>query len=263
MKFRLEYSRVVFDAHPRIRAWFSTRRGGVSRPPLDTLNLSYGVHDDPEAVTENRRRMLAFEGYGLNDVVMPHQVHHNHIEWVTRDWRGRGSVPGTPPIPETDGFLTEETGVVLGMGFADCVPLFLIDLKGRAAGILHAGWRGTAAEIQRLGVEHLAERGISPRDLAVGIGPSIGPCCYEVDRPVYDAISRVAGDETMTQTDETHWQLDLKRANRILLERAGVPPAQIIEAPYCTGCRPDLFFSYRIEGKHTGRMGGYVCLNEH
>lgn len=261
MEFRLDGTRIVFDAHPNVHAWFSTRLGGVSEPPYDTLNLSYGVGDVDERVTENRQRILAHEGYTLDDLVMPHQVHHNHIEWVARAWRGRGALRAANPIPQTDGFLTEDQDVVLGMGFADCVPIYLVDLKGRAAGILHAGWRGTAAEIQRLGVEALAERGIHPEDLAAGIGPSIGPCCYEVDQPVYDAIAAVAGTEPLTPQDETHWRLDLKRANHLLLAQTGVPDNQIVEAPYCTGCQPELFYSYRIEGPKTGRMGGYVCLN--
>lgn len=259
LNFRMEGSRVVFDAHPGVEAWFSTRRGGVSFPPFATLNLSYGVGDLASSVTENRRRILATAGRTLDDLVMPHQVHKNHIEWVDTRFRGRGA-HGRDPVEATDGFLTEDRDVVLGLGFADCVPIFVTDVQARVVGLLHAGWRGTVSEIQRLAVAELSRRGIPPTDLMIGIGPSIGPCCYEVDEPVYAAVVGVAGSEPLTPKDETHWWLDLKKANRILLDKAGVPAEQIVEAPFCTGCQPDLFFSYRMERKMTGRMGGYICL---
>lgn len=259
MQFRLDGSRVVFDAHERVQASFSTRRGGVSFPPFDTLNLSYGVGDLWPAVTENRRRMLASAGRRLEELVMPHQVHQNHIAWVDAAMAGRGA-QGANPIPATDGFLTESPELVLGLGYADCVPIFVTDLDARAVGLLHAGWRGTVAEIQRRGVEMLQQRGIEPQNLLVGLGPAIGACCYEVDLPVKAAVEKLVGMEPLTAVDDTHWRLDLHLANRRVLERAGVRPEHIVEAPYCTGCRRDLFFSYRVERRMTGRMGGYICL---
>lgn len=258
MEVRLEESRVVLDLHPRVAAWFSTRRGGVSRPPFDTLNLSYGVGDDADNVQANRARILSAEGRRLSELVMAHQVHHNHLEWIDRSQAGRGAL-GKDPIAATDGFLTDDPDVVLGLGFADCVPLYLTDVNARYLAILHAGWRGTAAQIQRIAVETLGSRGVSASEILVGIGPAIGPCCYEVDAPVYDAISRVVGTAPLAAKDSAHWWLDLKKANRLLLEEAGVNPDHIVEAPYCTGCRPDLFFSYRIQGRRTGRMGGFIC----
>lgn len=260
MQFRLEESRVVFDVHPGVSAWFSTRRGGASQTPFDTFNLSYGVGDESHRVTENRRRMAQLGGRELDDVVMPHQVHHNHIEWVNSSVRGRGA-RGDDPIPATDGFLTDDPAVVLAMGFADCVPIFLTDLDASVVGILHAGWRGTAAQIQRLGIEHMGRRGIPPERVLAGIGPSIGPCCYEVDDPVYQALSDAAGTEPFQEKDAYHWWLDLQLANRILLEKAGVKSEHIVDSQLCTGCRSDLFYSFRMEGRHTGRMGGYICLN--
>ncbi len=259
MQFRLDGSRVVFEAHDRVQAWFSTRRGGVSFPPFDTLNLSYGVGDLRPAVTENRRRMLASAGRLLEELVMPHQVHENHVAWVDAAMAGRGA-QGANPIPATDGFLTESPELVLGLGYADCVPIFVTDLDARAVGLLHAGWRGTVAEIQRRGVEMLQQRGIEPQNLLVGLGPAIGACCYEVDLPVKAAVEKLVGMEPLTAVDDTHWRLDLHLANRRVLERAGVRPEHIVEAPYCTGCRRDLFFSYRVERRMTGRMGGYICL---
>ncbi len=259
MEFHWEDSRIVFDVHPGVDAWFSTRLGGVSVSPLESLNLSFGVGDDPANVAENRRRILALAGRSLSELVMPRQVHGNHIEWVDQDARGRGAL-GPGGIDRTDGFLTTETSLVLGMGFADCVPLFMADEAARVVGIFHAGWRGTAAQIQRQAIRQFKAHGIDPGSVLVGIGPAIGPCCYEVDEPVRNAIVAVAGATPLVPKDETHWWLDLALANRIILEKSGVPAEHIVAAPWCTGCRPDLFYSYRIEGPKTGRMGGYICL---
>jgi len=257
--FQREGSIITWRPTDHITAWFSTRLGGTSLPPFDTMNLSFGVGDVSVSVKENRRRMLALMGRPLDDLVMPHQVHGGTVTWISAADRGRGRVPDVPPIPATDGFLTDVADVVLGMGFADCVPIFLADVKGRFFGLLHAGWRGTAAKIQQTGVQQLMQRGVLPEDIRVGLGPRIGPCCYEVDQPVYDRIRAVAGSTPLTPVDDRHWRLDLHLANRLMLEAVGILPEHIDEAPYCTACHPELFFSYRRDHHVTGRMGGYIC----
>lgn len=258
VEFRLEETRVVFDVHPGVEAWFSTRRGGVSFPPFGTMNLSYGVGDMRSAVTENRRRMAQYGGRRLDDLVMPAQVHGNHVEWITSAERGRGA-KGARPIPSTDGLITKDAAVLLGLGFADCTPIFVTDVHARVVGLWHAGWRGTVQGIQQVGVRKLAEQGIDPEALLIGLGPAIGACCYEIDQPVRERVLAVVNDEqVMTPVDSAHWKLDVRLVNRLLLQFAGVLPEHIVEAPFCTGCRPDLFFSYRMEGPVTGRMGGYI-----
>lgn len=265
MEFRQQQGVIVLDLHPGVRAWFSTRQGGVSEAPYRSCNLSYGVGDIQERVTENRRRTLqAGAGRPLEDLVMPHQVHQAHIAWIDGHQRGRGALGphGKPPIEATDGFLTRSPDVVLGLGFADCVPIFLTSKDGLVVGILHAGWRGTVAHIQQEAIRLLEAEGIMARDVLIGIGPSIGSCCYEVDSPVYDQVAHKVGTFPLTRKDESHWWLDLKEANSQLLQEAGVPQENIVVATYCTGCQPDLFYSYRIEGAKTGRMGGYICLTK-
>lgn len=261
MEVQVSEGRVILDLHPQVQAWFSTRLGGVSFPPFDTLNLSLGVGDMEPSVMENRRRMLHSVERPLQDLIMPNQVHHNHIEWVGTEHRGRG-FDGRYAIDATDGLLTRDATVVLGMGFADCVPIYVTDVRARVVGILHAGWRGTVALIQQRMVQELQEMGIGPQDVLVALGPSIGPCCYEIDRPVYEAVRALVGETPLQLKDDGHWWLDLHLANRMLLEAVGVSSDHIIEAPYCTGCRRDLFFSYRVEKRVTGRMGGYICLKK-
>lgn len=243
-----------WSSSSRIKAWVTTRQGGVGSPPFDTLNISTAVNDREEAVKENRRRALAFARRSPKDLVTADQVHHNRVAWVFE--QDRGTV-----VAAADGLLTMSSKVVLGMGFADCVPIFLTDVNGRVGGVLHAGWRGTVRGVQTAAVKLLAAMGIAPRDLLVGIGPSIGPCCYEVDYPVEVLVRSTAGDLPLSPARrEGHWMLDLWQANALLLARAGVLPEHIDQANLCTSCHPQWFFSHRRDKGRTGRLGGYICL---
>ena len=150
---------------PNGQAWFSTREGGVSEPPFDRCNLSFNVADRPLAVQENRQRVLAGHGRTVFDLVMAEQVHQDRVQWVDVRHRGFGATDAGSAVGGVDGLLTDDPRVVLGMGFADCVPIFLGDLDGTVAGIVHAGWRGTAAGVQVRAVELLAGRGIRPEQI--------------------------------------------------------------------------------------------------
>lgn len=245
-----------------VQAIFTTRQGGVSLPPYDTWNLSFGVPDAPEAVVANRRKALGCLNASLEQLVMAEQVHGAQVSWV-----GAGDAPAGAYSPQTsvagaDGLLTQGTGIVLGMGFADCVPIFLADSAGRTAGLLHAGWRGTVRGVQEKAVWHLKRQGISPENLHVGIGPSIGPCCYEVDETVAQEFRAVMGDHAPLTPGmrSGHYQLDLWAANRWRLEQLGVPRENIDVAGVCTACHSGQFFSHRRDRGRTGRMGGYICL---
>lgn len=244
-----------------VEAWFSTRQGGVSSPPFDSMNLSFNVNDDTESVIENRSRILAHGGVQLSDLVMSEQVHKAGVVWVDKSHRGRGAEGPTTALPGMDGLLTESRHVVLGMGFADCVPIFLADAKRRYVGALHAGWRGTILGVQIEALRMIEEHWGTLKDLRVGIGPSIGPCCYEVDETVYQAVvGRLGHDRTLKAARPGHWQLDLWQTNKLIIENAGVPTENINIAGQCTSCQADEFFSHRRDRGRTGRMGGYICL---
>lgn len=251
---------MVWEAPEGVQAWFSTRRGGMSPAPWASMNLSYGVGDDAVRVRENRGSMLEGQGGRLDQLVMAEQIHGGQVDLVGLLDRGRGAEGRQDAVEGSDGLLTQDSDVVLGMGFADCVPIFLADERANWAGLLHAGWRGTVAGIGPRAVQRLESLSVPPESLWVALGPSIGRCCYEVDRRVYDQVSLVIGEEPMTPAGVGHWMLDLALANRRALERAGVPAHHIADPPYCTSCEPDLFFSYRRDHGVTGRMGGYICL---
>jgi YfiH family protein len=169
-------------------------------------------------------------------LVTVRQVHGNRVLVV-------------PPVAdgaEADALLAREPGVAVGVFTADCVPVLLADRHGRGVVAVHAGWKGTAARVSLASVRELcAQVGCAPRSLVAAIGPHIGPCCYEVDRPVYDAFDDHAA---FTAGRAEHWKLDLGLANRRQLVAAGIPVEAIERVGRCTACTPGAYASYRRDG---------------
>ena len=159
---------------------------------------------------------------------------------------------GPTLVGTADALVTVTPGVPLAIFTADCLPVVLVDPGRPVLAVVHAGWRGTVAGILGRLVAALAgELGAEPARLIAAIGPSIGPCCYEVDAPVVDPLTRAFPGEAarwLQPTGPGKWQLDLWRANEDQLVAAGVPAASIVNPRLCTGCRRDLFYSYRKEG---------------
>lgn len=250
-----------------VRHGVSTRAGGVSPAPYDSLNLSGTVGDAPENAAQNRERFArAAAGVGQDVLVVLTQVHGARVVRATAADCGRGIVPAAaaPPPPAADAVITDEPGVPLQVLAADCVPLLLWDPVHHAVGAVHAGWRGTAAGVAQAAVAAMAGAfGTRPADLRAGIGPAIGPCCYEVDAPVLDALVRRYPDIAPAVTRPVragHAMLDLQDANRRQLLALGVPGAAIEVMRLCTACHQGLFYSDRATGRRTGRFGALVML---
>jgi YfiH family protein len=223
---------------------FSTRKEGVSQKPFDTLNLGDRCGDDEKNVQENRHRFFQSLGIKHDELAIPVQIHGNHILQVT-----------TPGIyPETDGLITDVPGICLVIQVADCLPIYLYDPVHRAIGLIHAGWRGSARKIV---VEGLSAMKFSfksrAEDLSVFLGPSIGPCCYEVGTDVSNHFP-----ENVMQGN----RLNLWKMNQNLLIESGVSPDNITVSGLCTACYSDWFFSHRKSGGKTGRMMGIIGLKE-
>lgn len=246
-------------AHPALVHAVTTRAGGVSQPPLDTLNLSWARPDDPAAVLHNRLQVCAALGIALDDVVQAGQVHKTLVRAVGSAERGAGARARATVLPPADGLITNTPGLVLLACFADCVPLLAFDPVRRAVGVAHAGWRGTVADMGGALVRALGEHYASdPADLRVVIGPSAGPCCYAVGDEVVTAAAPAFGSALLHRDDQVFF--DLWAANRAALERAGVPGAQIETAGVCTITHADRFFSHRATGGATGRFGAIIGL---
>ena len=244
---------------------FSTRVGGVSQAPHATLNIGFSRPDDPAAVLENRQRIARELGFSLNDVVVAAQVHGADVTCVKAEHRGRGAFGANTVLPAADALITAEPGMVLWAGFADCTPLLFIDPVHRAVGVAHAGWQGTLANIAGETVAAMVENFDSqPAELLAVIGPAIGPCCYEVDQPVIAQTEEIFGEQTgevlLRALGRERPHLDLWRANRLLLEGAGLHEERIVSTELCTACHSDMFFSHRREHGQTGRFAALIGI---
>jgi YfiH family protein len=231
---------------------FTTRVGGTSAAPFDTLNLSRGVGDDPDAVRANRARVLAAMARAPDDHVDATQVHGTAA--ALADGRHRGTT-----LPGVDILLSGDPSVVLAMHCADCVPLLLADPAHGAVAAVHTGWRGTAAGAAGAAVRAMREAfGSQPQELVAAIGPAIGPCCYEVDAPVREQFGLWPWREQVFRaTGPGRWHLDLWDANTRQLLAAGLRQDAVLRAGLCTSCHPALFFSHR-RARRTGHMAALI-----
>ncbi len=241
-----------------------TRQGGTSPAPFDSLNLSVSVPDEKERVYANRRRAYGIYGRDTGAVVHAHLVHGRAVGRVTQAHNGTW-------FPEVDGIITNEPGCALAMNYADCTPIFLYDPEHQAIGLGHAGWQGTVQDLPGAMVGAMvASFGSDPAQLIAGIGPCIGPCCYEVGEQVITAVHHTfpaaadlflpppRGKRPFSQGNGPHF--DMPEANRRNLAKAGVGHIEL--SGLCTACRTDLFFSHRAEGGKTGRFGAIFILGE-
>lgn len=236
-----------------LRHGFSTRAGGVSTVyGGEDLNLGFTKDDDADLVLENRRRFLeAVAGEAGWPLAAVRQVHGMAVARVD-------SGAGWEPV-EADGLVTAVSGVMLGVQVADCVPVLLVDTRLRAVAALHAGWRGTAAGMAAVGVARMREEfGCRVEDLAAAVGPSIGPCCYEVGDEVREAFR--GGNGLFAGRNLNLWE-----ANRRALVGAGLWDGTVTVVGECTGCARTgdgrrRYFSHRMEQGFTGRAIGMVGL---
>lgn len=229
---------------PGARLAFSTRRGGASAPPFDSLNLGRSTEDLPEAVTENRGRLLASLGLAPDRLATAGQVHGARVVEVV--------APGHHG--ECDALVTRVPGLALAVTTADCMSLLYVAPGGVAAA--HAGWRGTAEGMPGAALAALcACAGCSPAQVQVHIGPCIRACCYEVGEDVASRFPPAAVRPTSGRP-----RLDLPAAARLALEGLGVPPESIHDTGACSACEPHWYFSHRRDAGRTGRLWGVAAV---
>ena len=221
-----------------IKGFFSTKDGACKGSPY--------YHEE----------VLKEQGLTAVQRICPQQVHKNHIEII----RERREAP--EELPATDGMITDVPGVLLTTVHADCLPVWFFDPEKKAIGLVHAGWRGTAAGIAPKAAAMMMETyGSKAEDIYAYIGPGISSCCCEVGPEVYeefkkdwdftDAFAKKAGEK---------YYIDLKGINRRQLTEQGLRPDRIGVSSHCTCCEPELFCSYRRDGGTYMRMGAGLCL---
>jgi hypothetical protein len=235
---------------------FSTRGGGVSQFPADALNLAGFDQDSAENIQENRRRFISALG-GVWKLAACWQVHGRDVR-VVRDLQDPDS-----ESERCDALATNLKGVLLGVKTADCVPVLLADPRAGACAAVHAGWRGTLAEIVKHALARMREEfGTETRDVRAALGPAALGCCYEVGAEVVEPFRAkfADADSLFTPMRDGHALVNLHEANRRQLIQSGVAPERIHALPLCTMCRPDLFFSYRQDRKLYGRTGRLLSV---
>ncbi len=255
--FDLEYLTAQNIAVPH---GFTTRLGGVSPAPYDSLNLGLHRGEAEPNVTENHRRLARAVGYDLGNLVLAHQTHTDEVRVVTRaDARGIDH----HDYPECDALVTCDPGTALFVFTADCTPILLWDPKTGAVGAVHAGWRGTAAQIAGKAAAKMAAKfGCDPKNIRAAIGPNIGVCCFETHRDVPDAMLAAFGAEAIPHIRRSgeKFHVDLKGLNALCLRQAGVTNITISEE--CTVCAPHRFFSHRVTGGSRGSQGAIILCKE-
>lgn len=235
----------VFSDLPGVKAFFATKYGASQGSPY--------YHEE----------VIQSQGLEQMCLIWPKQVHKDHIEIV------KNAEGSSLTVPETDGAITDEEGVLLTTVHADCLPVYFFDPVKRAIGLVHAGWRGTALGIGAKAVRMMADTyGSKPEDIRAYIGPGISKCCFEVGSEVYEEFKKCwsFADEfaetgaSGTDGTEGKYYLDLKGINRRQLQEAGLKDRLIESSSHCTCCEPELFCSYRREGGTYMRMGAGLCL---
>jgi YfiH family protein len=231
-----------------------TRLGGVSIPPFATLNTGHMVGDDPLAVRENHRRICQALDADVAAIASGYQAHGSDVAFI-------GPQDGGRVRPASDILLTDQPNIPLMQRFADCTPLVLYDPAHQVLGLAHAGWRGVVQGVALKSVQAMTLAfGSCPGDIVAGIGPSIGPCCYEIGSDVVTQVQDAFRESKrwLLAKGDGAIHLDLWAANHQQLQAAGVSHIDVAEI--CTACHTQEFFSHRAERGRTGRFGVMAVL---
>ena len=246
--------------HPSIRVGITGRI--PEREPAQG-NAGYSAPRDPDAAWIERQRWATAAGIDPRALTSAYQVHGNSVVNVNVDLRGIGGAPGSGSIGKADGLITASPGVAVMTLHADCMPIILVDPEAPAVGVIHAGWRGTVADVAGATVRAMASAyGSRPERLIALLGPGIRACCYEVGDEVVEAWRGIGADvaDQALEMGARKWHFDIARANSLLLERAGVLPSHIEDRALCTQCNGDRWFSHRGQGPATGRFAAIAAI---
>lgn len=255
------------SALPGVRHLFTTRKGGVSKGCFAQLNLSFTRGDEQEAVLENYRRVTVALGTTSDRIVCSDQTHTTNVRVVTSKDAGKGVVLPRD-YTDVDGMITNEKGLALATFYADCVPLYFVDPIRGVIGLSHSGWRGTVAGMGGVTVRRMTEEfGCDPKDIHAAIGPSICQACYEVSRDVANAFAgtKEEFEQVFTQKDgrqraEGKYQMNLWKANELVLLAAGILPEHLEVTDICTSHNADYLFSHRASNGKRGNLGAFLML---
>lgn len=243
-----------------VKHGFSTRIGGVSKGIFESMNLSFTRGDNESAVKENFRRMANAIGVREDSFVKPIQTHTTNVHKVTFENKSQ-------ELQDIDGLITNVPDICLVTTYADCVPLFFIDPVHKAIGLSHSGWRGTVGKMGQETLRRMHEEyGTEPQDVIAAIGPSICQDCYEVSEDVIDrfkdAFDCKYWDSLFYQKENKKYQLNLWKANEIIMLEAGIRKKNLAVTNVCTNCNPDVLFSHRASKGQRGALAAVLALKQ-
>jgi polyphenol oxidase len=250
---------------PGLVAGITTKNDGYSMGKFKSLNLGFHVDDVQKDVRSNREKISTLIEFPLTSWVGAEQTHNTVIRKITSIDQGKGSESYEDSFKGTDGFYTDDLGILLTLCFADCVPLFFIAPERGMIGVAHAGWKGTVKQIANQMVELWKTEGIAPEQIFAAIGPSICEKCYIVDKHVIEFVQKILEDvekKPYNQIKEGQYSLDLREVNRLLLCKAGIPEQNILMTGHCSSCEHEQFFSHRRDQGRTGRMLSFIGWKE-
>ena len=247
-----------------IKHGFSTRVGGVSEGVCSTMNLSFSRGDDENAVRENFRRMANALDVEEDSFVFSQQTHTTNVRKVTLEDKGKG-LTRKLDYQDIDGLITNVPGLCLSTFYADCVPLYFVDPVKKAIGLSHSGWRGTVGKIGCVTVQKMQEEyGSNPENIIAAIGPSICQDCYEVSEDVIvefqNHFDKKYWKDLYYKKENGKYQLNLWKANEIVLEEAGVLKEHIAVTNLCTCCNHESLFSHRASQGKRGNLAAFLAL---
>ena len=247
-----------------VKHGFSTRIGGVSQGIWSSMNLSFSRGDKEDSVKENFYRMAKALDVPADSFVFSQQTHTTNIRKVTMEDKGKGIVKPLD-YQDVDGLITNISGLCLATFYADCVPLYFVDPVHKAIGLSHSGWRGTVGKIGRITLERMKEEyGTNPEDVIAAIGPSICQDCYEVSEDVIiefqKGFSEACWKELYYKKNNGKYQLNLWKANEIILLEAGVKKEHIAVTNLCTCCNSEELFSHRASQWKRGNLAAFLAI---
>ncbi len=259
-KYTVEYlhSPMLSDCDFLVHA-FGTRHGGVSQDDYKSLNMSFREGDEEFRVLQNWDKLASAFNIPMENFLVLNQVHGDNVFVI----KPHGDYFTSREALNYDAIVTNRTDLAICIKTADCVPVFVVDRIKKVIAAVHAGWRGSALGISAKVIRLMQNQyGSEPRDLLAAIGPSIGPCCYEVDLPAAEAFRRQnsAEDFLFPGKRKDRWMLDLAEANRRQILDCGIPAANIEASGLCTVCCRDDFFSHRGSGGITGRQINFMMI---
>lgn len=252
----LYYTIPAFEKTGMVRHCFSTRLGGVSKGECSSLNLGFNKKDLAKNVENNYKRLCLAIGVNPYRLVFSNQVHDDRIKVVTKE-DCADKIGGAGNIKGIDALITNEPGIALATFYADCVPVYLLDTKNRAIGLVHSGWRSTVLNISGKTVTAMANSFESePENILAAIGPSIGKCHFEVDLPVAEQFE----GRYVTKADNDKYYVDLWEVIYDQLTSSGILDNNITMANLCTYCNNNIFFSHRADKGKTGSLAAIMEL---